>query len=540
MKALVWKEWQENRLWFFAFLGWMVFAAVYSIGYEWGWRLHASIGGYYGWMSGYTTLAAILLAMRVSKGEQAAGTLGFTTALPASTVQIAGARIIGAMLTLVVPLLVGALLMSMAFSAGWLEQAVPRTADYHTRLPLRPVAALSVALEQLTSVTAIAAVAGLQLLLLLSCLGCWLRSQAQVGFMGAVLAICMMILTDLPWTTAGRPVWHAAFGALFPSSMVVSWGYGLENGGHYTDHELIPARWTALAFAVLGLLALVLLFVSQYGRYRKPRVARQSTSRWPSISSVMPRLPMLITSRWGAMAWLELRQSLPLALFGLALAVALAFLMTCFEPVPDGGQPGALLRGALPQTTAMIGMIWPVVVGSGIFGGDFREKLGEFWRSRPISPRAWFWGKYVIGLAAVILALDGTVILVSWDAPNDMMEMSWTYVACFPILHALMYTAAVLSTSWIRKPVVGGLLALISIGLVMTTMGTFPGLDSFDPLHTYNELYFREEALGIDVTQSNYFPIYGTLVVLIALMAWAASRLAAPLEPVWRWRAFGV
>jgi hypothetical protein len=539
MMALVWKEWRENRPWFFAFLAWMLFAAVYSIGYEWGWQLHASIGGFYGWMRGYTTLAAILLAMRVSQGEQSAGTLGFTVAIPSSLRQVAGLRITGAMLTLIVPLLVGALVMTIAFSAGWIEQGEPRAAIYHTRLPERLVAPLPVALEQLASVTAIAVVGGLQWLLLLSCLGYRLRSQAQAGFLGAVLVICTTILTELPWTIAPRPSWHAAFGALFPSSLAISWGYGTEEGGHYIDHELVPARWWTLAFVTLVLMAMTLWFVLQYGRVRKPREVMKSPSRWSKIPSILARMPVPTSSRWGAMVWLELRQSLPLAFYGLALAITLAFLMTCFEPVPAGGQPAALLRGALPQTMAMIGMIWPVVVGSGIFAGDLREKLGEFWRSRPISPRGWFWCKYVTGLAAVLLALDGTVMLVSWDAPNEMMEMSWAYVACFPILHALSYSIAMLSTCWIRKPVAGGLVAIVSFGVVMTSIATFPGLGSVDPFSTYGELYILEEELGIDLTQFNYIPIYGTLVVVTGLIAWAASRLAAPLEPVWRWRAFG-
>lgn len=514
----------------------MLFAAVYSIGYEWGWQLHASIGGFYGWMSGYTTLAAILLAMRVSQGEQTAGTLGFTAALPASLRKVAGLRITGAMLTLVVPLLVGALVMTMAFSAGWLEQAESRTADDYTRLPERPVAPLPVALEQLASLTAIAIAGGFQWLLLLCCLGCRLRSQAQAGFLGAVLVIVMMTLTELPWTMASRPWWHAAFGALLPSSLAVSWGYDTEEGGHYTDPELLPARWWALAFATLVLMAMTRWFVVQYGRVRKPREAMSIQSRWPKIPSVLARIPVPTRSRWGTMVWLELRQSVPLAFYGLALAISLAFLMTCFEPVPAGGQPAALLRGALPQTTAMIGFVWAVVVGTGIYSGELSQKLGEFWRSRPISPQVWFWGKYVVGLIAVISALDGTVMLVSWNTPNDMMEMSWAYVACFPILHALLYTLAIVATCWIRKPVIGGLFAFVIFGVALMSIATFPG---FDPLNTYNDLYIREEALGIDLRQSNYIPIYGTLVVVTGLMAWAASRLVAPLEPVWRWRAFG-
>ena len=56
-----------------------------------------------------------------------------------------------------------------------------------------------------------------------------------------------------------------------------------------------------------------------------------------------------------------------------------------------------------------------------------------------------------------------STILISWSAPRTMMTtgMSWAYVACFPIIHALLYTLAVLGTCWIRRPVIGGMVAIL-------------------------------------------------------------------------------
>ena len=63
----------------------------------------------------------------------------------------------------------------------------------YPQLPQRDTAALLTSIEQLWSIAAIAILGGVELLLLLSLLGCYLRSQAQTGLMGAVMALGSLI-----------------------------------------------------------------------------------------------------------------------------------------------------------------------------------------------------------------------------------------------------------------------------------------------------------------------------------------------------------
>ena len=129
---------------------------------------------------------------------------------------------------------------------------------------------------------------------------------------------------------------------------------------------------------------------------------------------------------------------MPLAAYGLAFA----FLMTGLEVVTGNRHVhgfGTSFRMELPSSMFVVGMLWSVVVGSGLYSQDLGQKLGNFWRSRPISTVMWFWCKYVVGLLAVLIVLDGTTALISWTAPRETPTsgMSWAYIGCFPVVHVL-------------------------------------------------------------------------------------------------------
>ena len=205
------------------------------------------------------------------------------------------------------------------------------------------------------------------------------------------------------------------------------------------------------------------LFVTRYGALRgssTPAKRRRFRIAFPPILS---RIPIRLPGRLPAMIWLELRQSMPLAACGLSpgsshgdrkrTARASARLFVRHHPC----------SWTLPSSMFIVAMLWAVVVGSGLYSADLGSGLGAFWRSRPISPDLWFWTKFVVGLAAVVGVLDGVTILVSWKSPRAEMTtgMSWAYVGCFPIIHALMYALAVLGTCWFRRPVIGGILAIL-------------------------------------------------------------------------------
>jgi ABC-type transport system involved in multi-copper enzyme maturation permease subunit len=530
MKSLLWKQWQESKTYLVIFLVWAVLAAIYCVAYEFGYRFRAPVGHFSGLASFYTVCAAIFLAMRASQGEQTAGTLSFSASLPVSMRRIAAVRIAGAVATLAIPILVAAALLSLALVSGLVEQVAPRDAYNHIRLPQRETASLLTALEQLASVTAIAILGGIELLLMLSLIGCRLRSKAQVGLLGAVMALGSMIASGLFWYGERRPYAQLAYGAVFPQSLMIDWGYGVEHGG-YTDHELAQYRWLALGFSIPVLIILSYLFVTQYGRLRSAVSAAKPGRFRFRTPSLWSRIPMRFSGRWSALVWLELRQSGPLVTFGLLFALLIAVASVMMEP-----QANYSVLAEMPHTIAFVGMLWAAVVGSALYSAELGSGLGGFWRSRPISSGRWFWCKFIVGLAAVLIVLDVATILTSWNTPRYSLTtgMSWAYVGCFPIIHALMYALAVLGTCWLRKPVIGAFLAILGYAVLTIAITAFPMTDSLEPINIYNKLLQAERAGNNDFAQHGYPLVYGVLAVSVLMLGVISSRLARPLEPTFR------
>jgi hypothetical protein len=278
------------------------------------------------------------------------------------------------------------------------------------------------------------------------------------------------------------------------------------------------------------------LFIARYGALRGSSTRAKRRGFRIALPPVLSRIPIRLPGRLPAMIWLELRRSVPLATFGFLLAVLMSIAGLLIER-HHGYSFATSVRMDMPHSMFVVAMLWAVVVGSGLYSADLGFGLGVFWRSRPISPGLWYWTKFVVGLAAVLGVLDGITILVSWNSPRETMRtgMSWAYVGCFPIIQALMYVLAVLGTCWFRRPVIGGILAILGYTLLTVAITTFPMTSRLEPIKVYNELLFAERSGKVDFTQHGYPLVYGILVVLVVLFALLSSRLARPLQPKSRW-----
>lgn len=530
MNSLLWKQWRENRGYLVIFIAWMALAVCYTTGYEIGHRYRAVVGSFSSSALLYSFVAAIVLAMRASRGEHADGTIWFSAALPIPIRRLAAVRITAAVATLAIPIVIAACVLSIALASGLVEQAEPRGIG-STGLPGRNTASLLTSLEQLWSVTGIAIFGGAELLLVLSAVGCWLRSQAQIGLLGAVLALGLVIVSGVFWSGDRNPYTQLIYGVFVPQSLVIHWGFSDQRGG-YTDHELAQYRWTALGLAVAVLAMIGRLFVTQYGNLREPSTPRIRRHFHLARPAVLSRIPMRLPGRLAAMIWLELRQSVPLAIFGLGLAALVAVAIVLMEGGYGYSFSTSFLAG-LPHSMFFVGTLWAVVVGSALYSTDLESGIGSFWRSRPIPPGMWFWTKFTVGLVVVLVVLDGVTIAVSWTAPRVSMTsgMSWAYVGCFPVIHALMYTLAVLGTCWFRRPVIGGILAVLGYTVLTIAITAFPTIHHTEPINIYNALLSAERAGEIGFTQHGYPLVYGALTASILVIAVLSSRLARSLQP---------
>jgi hypothetical protein len=535
MNSLLWKDWRENKGYLAMFSAWMALAACYAVAYELGHHYRAAVGSFSGLASFYSVFAAIILAMRVCRGEHTDRTIGFSASLPVSLRHMATVRILGAAATLAIPIVIGAMVMSIALASGWIAQALPRDPVVYVQMPQRGTASVFTSLEQLWSVAAIAVLGGAQLMLILSLLGCRLRTQAQVGLLGVVVALGSLIAEDLFWYGNRNPYTQMTYGALVPQSLVVHWGYGDESGG-YTDHEMARYRWIAMGLAIPVLAILGSLFVAQYGELKSPSNAARRWRFRIALPPLLSRIPIRLPSRLFAMIWLELRQSLPLAGFGFLLALLVATAGALMEHRRRHSFDTSVLM-EMPHTMFFVGMLWAAVVGSALYSADLGSALGGFWRSRPISPGLWYWTKFMIGLIAILIVLDGATILISWNAPREDFTsgMSWAYVACFPIIHSLMYSLAVLGTCSLRRHVIGGIAAILGYAVLTIGITAFPMTNPLEPINIYNSLLAAERAGKIDLTQHGYPLVFGIQLISVFALAAIAYRFAKPLQPTSRW-----
>ncbi len=278
------------------------------------------------------------------------------------------------------------------------------------------------------------------------------------------------------------------------------------------------------------------LFAARYGASRGSSTAATRRRFRVALPPILSHIPVLPPGRVPAMIWLELRQSVPLAAFGLLLAALMSLANVLIEPRP-GDSFGTSVLMDLPHSAFIIAMLWAIVVGSGLFSADLGAGLGAFWRSRPISPSLWFWTKFLVGLAAVVAVLDGVPILASWNSPRPTLTtgMSWAYVGCLPILHSLLYALAVLGTCWLRRPVIGGILAVLGYAVLTVGITTFQATSPLEPINVYNSLLMAERSGQVDFRQHGYPLVYGALAASVVLHALLSYRLARPLQPTASW-----
>ena len=509
-RSLLAKEWRERRTAFFVCTGWMLCCAVYAATYETAYRVRAPIATYFGSSHLYLLFAAVFLAMQTAVGERTRGTLGFSLALPVARKRLAWWRLVGGGLTLVTPIVVGALVLMPLLALGWLEHAALRQSWDYVQLPLRPSLTAIDAVKLLWTTMAVATASGLQLYLVLSIFGTRCRSEAPIGFAGAVLAFVWLACQSARMTSSHLNGW---FGALSPASLIINYGYGGENGS-YSDLDLGAPLWRPLVTNAAISLLLAWWFVCRYGVALKER-SKGAAWRWPAIWS---RLPFTLPNELSALVWLNLRQSVPLALAGLVLAA----LMTATATV--GFENEGPFRSQLPSHMWFVAMLWAAVVGVGVFAAELRPPLLGFWRSRPIGVRWWFWCKFLVGLAAMLLVLDGVTIWYSWGTPIDHTSgLSWSYIACVPILHATLYAVAVFGVCQFRRPILGGTLAIAGFGVASILLSSFAN-EPFEPINVHNQLLSDEMQGQFALARHHYPLVYGTLVVIGVACAVLASR----------------
>src|SRR5690606_45411 len=125
-----------------------------------------------------------------------------------------GVRLAGGLLTLVVPIVIGAIVMTPLLASGLLEHAQLRGEPY-VKLPERPSLSPAGAVGLLWTVTAIAIACGVEFVLLLSVFGAKRKAESHIAFFGVVAAVGWMLAQGL------HDVMNGWLGAILPTSFLL-------------------------------------------------------------------------------------------------------------------------------------------------------------------------------------------------------------------------------------------------------------------------------------------------------------------------------
>lgn len=522
MNGLIWKAWREQRQGFAAMTVIYIVGAWLFTPYPMYAPSHNIVELVLGMTMLYSIIASIAFAMGTACGERETGSLWYTVSLPVSTRRYAAIRLLMGLTMLLLPIGILAIYALIILSIHWSPVAID---------PIRQkTEPLSEVQMRLAVVTAIGMLGTSAFYLPLCLIGCWLRTKTKVLMMGAVLTLGLLVsLASMGSLGTGmRGGLFAPIVVVFPQSMAQYFFFGI--------------LWPTSPYVLLWLAAtlawqvtLAGLFINYYGR--EPEPMSELRSRWwlLSVPPLLSKVGVPFRGPRSAMLWLELRQAGPLVLFGMILVLMLAasFALVAFTNSPAEGWL-ASLRRFLPNAILIFALVWAAAIGTSLFVADFNRRLGAFWRSRPISPNGWFWCKYIVGLTAMLIVMDGTVLAMGWSLASDLSgrptERQWAPFACYPLLHALIYTLAVVGVCGTRRATGGIIGGLIFWGCLLW-INLLPSLYPYSPLYIVEILIDAERQGQLDLTQHHYPLVYGIIALAIVVLAFAASRLAAPLEP---------
>lgn len=528
-RSLLIKEWSERRRLFLFGLGLMTLYWGLCIAYELEYRTRAFGASFSTTCTAFGGVAAVLLAMSTATGEYTQRSLRFSASLPVSLKNVAWARLLGAWGCIAGVIAIGALLMTPLLASGVFEQAALRTADYASagetaRLPNRPNLSRIEAVGFLWTTASVAVISAVQLVTLIALVGTFCRSEGTVGFVGAIVVLLASSLTAIRSQLDASGLYFLSdwIGSLLPGTLAINWGYQDLDGSHYTDLELAPHVLCPLVINLALTSGMGAWFARRYGC----RLDFSQTVRVGRTSSWIPRLPNLLSRlgiRWHfrliALTWLNARQSIPLCLAGLTMAA----LLTCIGLSECRGQGTFSDRwaGELSSNTWFVGMLWGAIVAVGIFSSELKPELGQFWRSRPISPAVWFWMKFAVGLIALLTTLDLIPACLSRASPYqpDSGQAGIAYAACIPLLHTLIYALAVAAICRLRRPLPAAITALLLYFAFDQFLESIPVYPRLSTLGVYNQLYaieFRDtpgRAMPVDLMAHGYPLVYGLVVV---------------------------
>ena len=194
---------------------------------------------------------------------------------------------------------------------------------------------------------------------------------------------------------------------------------------------------------------------------------------------------------------------------------------------------------------AVIPLLISIVLGVGAFAGDLDERLLHFWQAQPIPINRWFWTKYLVSAAGILLLLivplsiaaGGSTLFDFTDhgggyGPHPatrLREQAWiafvAVIVIFPFAHAL----SIFFASIIRRTMYATILAIVT--LLVIVFAPWPTAITISNGRVYLGFNLAEMLTGSDQSSQTIFCTFVMSLLLASLLLLASRHL---LSRNWR------
>lgn len=485
--TLVWKEWREQR----GKLAALVAIALGSPLLMWVGTFSDDSGPGEPFLFVFLTLilyvpiASLFVGMGLAAGEQAGGTIDLLRGMPAPMRRVALAKLLVGVAVVVAPAL------ALMLSASLVEAVAGYRGINLFKLSGGEAfpGPFDTGFWQL-DIALLALLCGMSLTTWVAAIGANAVSEVRA----AALALVIIVSLWASFAVAVALVGDDTPGPFAPDAAQVV-AAGLPGGLFISEPlsgKLLHAAGSTLVFLTVHAL-LLRRWLAVYGAQSAPS---RETARKSSVHVGVLAPPM--ASPWRAIVWQTLRTCLPVIAGSLVLAAA----STAFIYASVSARHGATVREGFEIGSTMTigcGFLAALIVGVGVLLEDLRPGLHRFWRSRPISPDAWYWTKFATG--AISLAVPFGIAAALWFSLPALEALSKDFESVGVASFALLYASVVAAHVAVRQPVYSAILGVTAYGFLAVAW-----LSSESPLHPF-------AAPGLFVTTA-----------LVALAGWQAFR----------------
>ncbi len=434
LQSLAWKEWHEHKWKLAAIAAVLIGATSLSMLVE----ERDKLGLAFGMMFMCVIPLAVFVGLGAAANERSRNTLAFLQAQPVPLWHVGIVKLILSLLTVFVPVV---LTTWSIFAWSWIFDFLG--IEYSKRAMGGETGGIHTG-NFFVDTAIFSALLAVSLVIWTAAVGVNRKDEVSAGAIALTIILgWMVIIWVFCWFLVQAGVDLYDWGTTAALSLTPI-GIGAIFGSPLTAPEI------AFGFCIVTIVHLLLaaFYVRRFGQTMErpvvsPKVALRDTRRIDWLDS--PRRSPLT-----AVMWKQFRESVPIALAGLAGIVGTAIVIY----TADQGVSGfafVYFRTAVP-----LGFCISLVVGIGVALQDVGPRLNTFWRSRPIDGSLWFWTKYVTGLLVVVavIYLPQLILAGGSDYAHDPEA-----IVTVPIMHVATYAAAVAMTCLTRHAVYAAILS---------------------------------------------------------------------------------